>query len=171
MSTMSSNTQFALGVHLLTLLAALAPGTLSSEVMAESAHANPVQIRRLLGRFRRAGLVASKPGVGGGSQLLQDPATITLGDVWRIVQGEHQVLGSYAGDPDCPVGRGIQSWVTDIDRRARQAIEDELERTTIRQLVDRANSGALPPAAASGPAEEYTLVGGRVERRSHAGGR
>lgn len=139
---MSTNTQFALGVHLLTLLAALAPDTLSSEVMSESAHANPVQIRRLLGRFRQAGLVASKPGVGGGSHLTADPATITLRDVWRIVQGESPVLGSYAGDPDCRVGRRIQSWVTDIDQRARLAIEDELEKTTILQLVERADAGA-----------------------------
>lgn len=139
---MSTNTQFALGVHLLTLLAALGPQTLSSEVMADSANANPVQVRRVLGRFRQAGLVASKPGSGGGSHLLHDPATITLRDVWRIVQGENHVLGSYEGDPDCPVGQRIQSWVTDIDRRARHAIENELATTTIAQLVDRTNPGA-----------------------------
>ena len=137
---MSTNTQFALGVHLLTLLAALEPATLSSELMAESALANPVQVRRVLGRFREAGLVSSKPGVGGGSHLLGDPATITLGDVWRIVAADSHVLGAYAGEDDCPVGRNIQSWITDIDRRARHAIEDELEKTTIAQLVDRAHS-------------------------------
>ncbi|WP_432838628.1 Rrf2 family transcriptional regulator [Dactylosporangium sp. CA-092794] len=138
---MSINTQFALGVHLLTLLAALAPETLSSDAMAESADANPVQVRRVLGRFRHAGLVTSKPGVGGGSQLIKDPATITLGDVWRIVHGDDRVLGSYTGAPDCPVGRSIDSWVTEIDRRARHAIEDELDKTTIAELVDRANAG------------------------------
>lgn len=142
---MSTNTQFALGVHLLTLLAALAPATLSSELMAESALANPVQIRRVLGRFRQAGLVSSKPGVGGGSHLLADPAKITLGDVWRILQGGNDVLGSYAGEADCPVGRNIQSWITDVDRRARHAIEDELTKTTIAHLVDRAHSGAASP--------------------------
>ena len=139
---MSANTQFALGVHLLTLLASQAPGTLSSDLMAGSAHANPVQIRRILGRFREAGLVTSKPGVGGGSQLLRDPTTITLAEVWRIVQGENAVLGSYPGGADCPVGARIQSWVTDIDRRVRRAIAEELETTTIAQLVDRAHSGA-----------------------------
>ncbi len=141
---MSTNTQFALGVHMLTLLAAAAPMTLSSEAVADSANANPVQVRRVLGRFRAAGLVASRPGAGGGSHLLPDPATITLADVWRIVQGESQVLGSYSGNPDCPVGRGIRSWLTDIDCRARRAIEDELETTTIGQLVDRAHAAAPP---------------------------
>lgn len=50
-------------------------------------------------------------------------------------------LGSYAGSPDCPVGRGIQSWVTDIDQRARQAIEKEFERITITRLLDRVHVG------------------------------
>jgi Rrf2 family protein len=154
--TMSTNTQFALGVHLLTLLASLAPESLSSELMAQSAVANPVQVRRVLGHFRRAGLVASKPGVGGGSHLLKDPATITLGDVWRIVQGENHVLGSYPGAHDCPVGQRIESWITDIDRRARHAIEDELQRTTISQLVDRAHAGPPTQAPPEAPAHEAT---------------
>jgi DNA-binding IscR family transcriptional regulator len=46
----------------MTLLAGLAPTTLSPDAMAQSAQANPVQIRRLLGRFREAGLVTSATG-------------------------------------------------------------------------------------------------------------
>jgi Rrf2 family protein len=142
---MSTNTQFALGVHLLTLLAAAAPGSSSSERMADSAKASPVHVRRALGRFREAGLVGSRPGVGGGSYLLSDPDTITLADVWRIVQGENHVLGFYEGAPECPVGRDIHSWLVEIDRRARGAIEDELETTTITDLVERAKAGAPAP--------------------------
>jgi Rrf2 family protein len=146
---MSTNTQFALGVHMLTMLASMTPAILASDVLAESAHANPVQVRRVLSRFRQAGLIASKPGAGGGSQLICDPATITLGDVWRIVQGEGHVLGSYAGNAHCPVGRRIESWMTDIDRRARRAIEDELQKTTIKQLVERAHAGRVPSSTPS----------------------
>ena len=135
---LSTNTQFALGVHMLTLMAFSAPEPLCSDAMAASAKASPVHIRRVLGRFCAAGLVASKPGVGGGSHLLRDPATITLADVWRIVQGENHVLGSYEGHPDCPVGRNIQSLLIDFDRRARRALEDELATTTISQLVSQA---------------------------------
>jgi DNA-binding IscR family transcriptional regulator len=135
---LSTNTQFALGVHMLTLMAFSEPEPLCSDAMAASAKANPVHVRRVLGRFRAAGLVASKCGVGGGSHLLQDPATITLADVWRIVQGEHHVLDSYAGDPECPVGRSIQPLLIDFDRRARRALEDELATTTISQLASQA---------------------------------
>ena len=123
---------------MLTLMAFSAPEPLCSGAMAASAKASPVHIRRVLGRFCAAGLVASKPGVGGGSHLLRDPATITLADVWRIVQGENHVLGSYEGHPDCPVGRNIQSLLIDFDRRARRALEDELATTTISQLVSQA---------------------------------
>ena len=123
---------------MLTLMAFSAPEPLCSDAMAASAKASPVHIRRVLGRFCAAGLVASKPGVGGGSHLLRDPATITLADVWRIVQGENHVLGSYEGHPDCPVGRNIQSLLIDFARRARRALEDELATTTISQLVSQA---------------------------------
>jgi len=124
---------------MLTLMAFSAPEALCSDVMAASAKANPVHVRRVLGRFRAAGLVGSKPGAGGGSHLLQDPATITLADVWRVVQGESHVLGSYHGHPDCPVGRNIQPLLIDFDRRARRALEDELATTTISQLASQAH--------------------------------
>ena len=139
---MSTNTQFALGVHMLTLLAGSSPGSLASEELAGSANANPVHVRRVLGRFRDAGLVASKSGVGGGSHLVADPATITLADVWRVIHGEDPVLGLYGEHPECPVGSSIHSLLLDIDRQARRALEDELETTTIATLVERAVAGA-----------------------------
>jgi DNA-binding IscR family transcriptional regulator len=138
----TTNTQFALGVHVLTLLAGSAPGTLSSEEMAGSAKANPVHVRRVLGRFREAGLVGSRPGVGGGSHLTVDPATVTLADVWRIIHGDDDILGLRGAQPECPVGQSIQTLLSDIDHGARRALEEELEATTVAQLVSRAVAGA-----------------------------
>ena len=140
---MATNTQFALGVHMLTLLAGSAPQTLSSEEMAGSAHSNPVHVRRILGTLRTAGLVRSKPGAKGGWSLRRDPATITLADVWRVVHGpDQEVLGLREVNPDCPIGRSVQDLLTGIDRAAQRAIAHELERTTIAQLVARAAAGA-----------------------------
>jgi Rrf2 family protein len=138
----TANTQFALGVHTLTLLAGAAPQSLSSEEMAGSANANPVHVRRVLGRFRTAGLVASRPGVGGGSHLAQDPTTITLAHVWSIIHGDEQILGLRGANPRCAVGQSIQTLLTDIDRQARRALEDELATTTIADLVSRAVASA-----------------------------
>jgi DNA-binding IscR family transcriptional regulator len=137
-----TNTQFALGVHLLTLLAGSAPASLSSDEMAGSANSNPVHVRRVLGVFREAGLVTSRPGVGGGWLLSADPATTTLADVWRVVHGGGDVLGLRSANPDCPVGRSIQASLAVVDREAAQAVEARLRTTTIAQLVAEAVAGA-----------------------------
>src|SRR3954447_11479762 len=126
-----TNTQFALGVHMLTLLAGSAPASLSSEEMAGSAGSNAVHVRRVLGGLREAGLVTSRPGVGGGWQLVADPQTTTLADVWRVVHGDGNVLGLRSADPRCPIGRSIQASLAAIDRQAAQAVADELQATTI----------------------------------------
>jgi Rrf2 family protein len=137
-----TNTQFALGVHLLTLLAGSAPATLSSDEMAGSASSNPVHVRRVLGGLREAGLVTSRPGVGGGWQLAADPQTTTLAAVWRVVHGDGNVLGLRSANPQCPIGRSIQASLAAIDRDAAQAVEDQLGTTTIAQLVAEAAAGA-----------------------------
>jgi Rrf2 family protein len=129
------NTQFALAAHMLTLLAGGAQ-TQSSEEMAGSAGSNAVHVRRVLGRLRAAGLVDSKPGVGGGWQLLVDPETTTLADVWRAMRGDDaSVLAIHEANPDCEVGQSVQAALHAIDRRAADAVEAELAGTTIAALV------------------------------------
>jgi Rrf2 family protein len=127
---------------MLTLLAGSAPAPLSSEEMAGSAGSNAVHVRRVLGGLRAAGVVTSRPGVGGGWQLAADPDTITLADVWRVVHGDDAVLGLHGAHPDCSVGQSIQGLLVGVDRRAARAIEDELAQTTIAALVAQAADGA-----------------------------
>jgi Rrf2 family protein len=130
-----TNTQFAVGVHVLTLLAAAAGEPQSSEQMADSVGSNPVHIRRVLGRLRCAGLVESRPGPGGGWRLCADPSAIRLGDIWHAVQGDEQVLGLHAANPDCPVGREIQARLRAVDRAAAAALTAELDRSTVADVL------------------------------------
>jgi Rrf2 family protein len=130
-----TNTQFAVAVHVLTLLANSADEPMSSDEMAASANANPVYLRRVLGPLREAGMVVSRPGVRGGWQLARDPATITLGDVWRTIQRADPVLGLHGVNPSCSIGRGIQRTLVGIDRDVAQAVEDELDRTTVGDVL------------------------------------
>jgi Rrf2 family protein len=137
-----TNTQFAIGVHVLTLLASTPDGPQSSEEMADSVGSNAVHIRRVLGRLRRAGLVESRPGPHGGWRALRDPAEVRLGDVWRAVDGDGQVLGVHAANPDCPVGREIQVDLLALDRRAAAALAAELDRETIADVLARVSAEA-----------------------------
>jgi Rrf2 family protein len=137
-----TNTQFAIAVHVMTMLANLPRELQSSEVMASSVGSNPVHIRRVLARLREAGLVASRPGPHGGWRLLRSPEHTTLADVWRVINGDDPVLGVHEADPNCVVGRRIQASLEGIDRRALSAVEAELETTTLAQLAAEAESDA-----------------------------
>jgi Rrf2 family protein len=130
------NTRFALAVHVLTMLAALPRELQRSESMAASAGTNPVHVRRILGRLRDAGLVASRPGPGGGWQLVRAPEATTLRDVWRAVQGDELVLGVHDVSPNCPEGGRIRAGLLDIERRAAAAVEAELATTTLADLAE-----------------------------------
>src|SRR5690606_27695475 len=75
----STNTRFAVAVHVLTYLAGVAgERPVSSDELAASANVNPVHVRRVLGPLRAAGMVRSRPGVNGGWELGHPAADITL---------------------------------------------------------------------------------------------
>jgi Rrf2 family protein len=130
-----TNTQFAVGVHVLTLLAGQSDRLLSSDATTASVNASPVYVRRVLGQLREAGLVTSRSGPNGGWSLTRAPAAITLGDVWRAIQGNDPVLALHTPAPDCLVGRSVQSSLADLERRTAHAVENELDRVTLEDLV------------------------------------
>jgi len=94
--------------------------------------------RKVLGRLLEAELVSSRPGVKGGWLLLRDPAHITLGDVWRAIQGDDPILGLHQASPRCEVGQEIQRTLAAVDRRAARAIESELDGMTVQDVLPTA---------------------------------
>lgn len=132
-----SNTRYTVAIHVLTLLAHSGPEAVTSEYIAGSVNTNPVVIRRILAGLRAARMVRSQGGPGGGWQLLRDPGQITLRDVLHAM-GEDSLfqLHSATPNPACPVGKEIQSLLALRFRSAQEAMEKDLERTTIAQLVE-----------------------------------
>ena len=133
----STNTQYAVAVHVLTYLAGQAgKGPVSSEVLSRSTNTNPVYVRRVLGPLREAGLVESRPGVHGGWEHTADLSEVTLGRVWRILQGSEPVLGLHGPNPQCAVGRGVQASLVALDRAVAGAVDAELDRYTVQDVLD-----------------------------------
>jgi Rrf2 family protein len=135
---MSTSSRCAVAVHVLALLARgqddQAP--LTSESIAGSVNTNPVVIRRVLGSLRAARLVGSQGGNGGGWRLVRPPAAITLRDAYRAVEDEARLaLPRRAPNPECPVGRHIQRALAVHFAAAGRAMEDELARTTIADVL------------------------------------
>ena len=131
-----SNTRFTVATHVLTLLAYCGPEALTSEFIAGSVNTNPVVIRRILSTLREAKLVTSQAGPGGGWQLLQDPHKITLRNVLVAVSSDPIfLLHSAPPNIKCPVGREIQALLARRFQSAQEAMERDLDRTTLAQLI------------------------------------
>ena len=130
------NCRFTVAIHVLCLLAAQHPHPLTSDFIAGSVNTNPVVIRRLLGLLRRAGLVKSQPGVSGGWELVAKPGNITLGGLYQIVR-PGAVFAMHRQQPNvlCPVGRNIQRGLGAHYQKAQAAMEAELDRTTIADVL------------------------------------
>jgi Rrf2 family protein len=133
---MQSNTRFAVAIHVLTMLARSPEVPVTSQYMAGSVNTNPVVIRRLLASLRRAGLVSSCGGHGGGWMLAKGAAEISLADVYAAV-ADASLFPLHSRQPNqrCPVGRNIQRSLTLHFMQASLAVQAELGRTTIADIL------------------------------------
>lgn len=132
------STRFSIAVHILSVIA-VNSNECTGDYIAGSVNTNPVIIRRIIGMLKKAGLVEVRPGVGGAS-LLKSPEEITLLDVYRAVNViEDNQLFRFHEDPNpqCPVGRNIQSVLESEFNEAQSAMEHRLAQTKLSQLTER----------------------------------
>jgi len=135
---MSTNSRFAVAVHVLSLMAWSGEEPLKSEQVAESVNTNPVVIRRMLLDLAQAGLVVSQTGSMGGSRLATDPAKTTLLDVYQAVEcGGVFSLHRQPPSRDCPVGVNIETVLGDVLQEVDSAVEQVLRNITIDDVVQR----------------------------------
>ncbi|MEV5413623.1 Rrf2 family transcriptional regulator [Thermopolyspora sp. NPDC052614] len=147
----STNTRFAVAVHVLTYLAGVAGARpVSSDELSASTNVNPVHVRRVLGPLRAANLVRSRPGAHGGWELAAPAEGIALAEVWRLLQGDDPVLGLHGPNPSCPVGREVQRTLTALDRAVADAVAEELARFTVHDVVSGEVAARLGAGAVQG---------------------
>lgn len=133
---MNISTRFTVALHVLTLLASKRDEMLTSEFIAGSVNTNPVVVRRILGVLRKAGVVRSQPGIGGGWELAVSPGKLTMALIRRAVDDSSLfAMHTQPPNPNCPVGRCIQKALKPVFSRAEKAMEESLERTTVRDLL------------------------------------
>lgn len=120
------NSQLTLAAHILAVLAHhKEDGAVTSDVLAEGFGTNPVVIRRVLSQLKKAGLIASRPGAGGGSVLAKSPEMITLRDAYAaIADRTGSVLGRHPGH--CAEGVSITPIIADYLNELFQDAEQEL---------------------------------------------
>ncbi len=134
---MKISSRFTVAVHILSLLGIESSSHFTSEWIAGSVNTNPVIIRRVIGQLKKAGFVNVRPGTGG-TFLAKSLEEITLLDVYRAVDvvEEGELFHFHEEpNPECPVGANIQSVLQLILLHAQSAMEQVLEKVTIKQLV------------------------------------
>lgn len=96
-------------LHLLLHMDAV-PAPISSETLAGFLRTNPVVVRRMLGQLRKAGLVRSGKGHGGGWQLARELGAISLLDVYTAL-GSPPIfaLGNRSSAPRCLVEQAVNA--------------------------------------------------------------
>ena len=134
---MAANSQFAMAVHTLSMLAGRRDENVKSDWLAASVNTNPVVIRRLLGELNHAGLVISQTGAHGGSRLARCPNEISLSDVYKAVScGEVFALHPNEPSKDCPVGRNIESVLCNLQKEIDKGIEATLSGYTLQNVFE-----------------------------------
>ncbi len=124
--------------HVLAVLAHCSGRSVTSAELAEGFGTSPVVIRRVLGQLRRAGLVESRRGVGGGTVLARPVDEITLADACRalMVDGEPQMVRHTACESEgSPVGPIIADVLNEMYAGAEQVLLDRLDAVTVADLV------------------------------------
>lgn len=130
-----------MALHVLAMLAYRDGETVSSGRLAASVNTNPVIIRRLLLALQAAKIVQSRKGRGFGSRLSRSPARINLAEVYRAVEGAAPFARPrQRPNPACPVGQGIETALERVFRSAQQALERDLARTNLADVLKAVGS-------------------------------
>jgi len=125
-----------MAVHVLTVLAYKEGDRVTSAFLAGSINTNPVIVRRLLLALQRANLVETNKGAGAGSRLSRSPGRINLAEIYRAVEAcEPFASPSRKPNAACPVGHCIQAALDKVFASAQQALERDLEKTTLAGLI------------------------------------
>ena len=110
----------------------------TSDFISASTGVNAVIIRKILLQLQKAGLVETAAGVGG-SHLAKKPDEITLLSIYKAInEGEEErEVFNFHPNPNqkCPVGKNIHLLLDPVLESAQNAMEEELQKTTIADLL------------------------------------
>jgi len=136
-----------MAVHVLAVLAYKEGDRVTSARLAASVNTNPVVIRRLLLSLQRARLVETRKGAGSGSRLSRSPGRINLAEVYRAVEAlEPFASPTRKANSACPVGHCIRKTLNQVFASAENALERDLEKTTLAGVIGTIKA-ACPSAA------------------------
>ncbi|WP_223606873.1 Rrf2 family transcriptional regulator [Chryseobacterium sp. OSA05B] len=133
-----NNTRFATAIHILTLLAKSPQEWLTSEWIAGSVNVNPVMVRKELSVLREAGLIISRQGKDGGTQLARNADQITISEIYKSVKNT-DVLGKKNQNPNpaCSVGKEVNVHLNTLFEETDQLVINFLGDKSLQEFSDQ----------------------------------
>ncbi len=114
--------RLAVVAQALIMLAEAPRGMATSGEIADVLEVHPVVVRRLLAVLRSEGVVELRSGPKGGWAIARDPATITLGQIHRMLAADPEVVTPAALD--------------EVLISAEEAYAERLDDVSVASLVD-----------------------------------
>ena len=132
---MQFSSKLALSTHiLLAIIEFDGKAKTTSSFLAGSVNVNPVIVRNILLKLQEAGFIKTKAGVGG-SEMAMDPKDITLKDILMAVEKDIEIFKFHDNpNPKCPVGRVVHTLLDDRLEWAKNAMLEDLSKTTLEDL-------------------------------------
>ncbi len=141
---MASNSQFAISIHVLAMLAKNEDEMVKSEYLAKSVNTNAVVIRRLLCHLQQANLVVSQKGASGGTRLAKSADEIRLNEIYQaVLPGESFALHRQKPDQKCPVGKNIEAVLCHLQKDIDRAIEEKLVKYSLADVLKSVETGEI----------------------------
>lgn len=130
-----NNTRLSTAMHILTLLYKSPDVWMTSDWIAGSININAAIVRKEISVLRNAGLVISKQGKEGGSQLGKSPELISLADIFVAIN-ESELLGkkNQNPNPNCPVGKNINEELDALYHQVDRRVIDFLKTKTLKDF-------------------------------------
>ena len=135
---MQITSKFTTAVHILTCIDVFSSQMrVTSDFLSGSTGVNAVIIRNVLAQLKSAGIVTTRQG-SGGAHLARPLDEITLYDIYQAVDCvDDDGLFHFHENPnaECPVGRNIHKVMDGRLSAAQSALENELKKTTLAEIV------------------------------------
>lgn len=135
---MQMSSRFTIAIHIFACVEIFGEEyKITSDFLASSINVNPVIIRKILSQLKNAGLIEVVRGPGG-TTLTRPADEITFYDVYEAVDLlEEGTLFHFHENPNpcCPVGKKIHMALDDKLVCIQNAMENEMKRFTIADVV------------------------------------
>ncbi len=140
---MQISSRFTMAIHIFACIDTFQNDyKITSDFLADSVNVNPVVIRRLLSQLKSAGLVNITRG-SGGAAIAKPLDEITLLDIYNAVECvDNGELFHFHENPNmqCPVGKNIHNALDDKLSRIQKAMENEMQKITLADVIRDAQS-------------------------------